>query len=104
VQQFYFPNVLKYDPDQLRGELSGPAGSSLIGYQANINASFRTIESRLRDFVSLHDYWLPTDGDDYAPALNRALVVSPNVMIPPRKHTFRTTVSLLSDVNIIGFG
>lgn len=33
AQQFYFPNVLKYDPDQLRKELSGPEGASLVGYE-----------------------------------------------------------------------
>ncbi|WP_250326154.1 phage head-binding domain-containing protein, partial [Morganella morganii] len=31
AQQFYYPNVLKYDPDQLRIELAGDNGSSLIG-------------------------------------------------------------------------
>jgi hypothetical protein len=31
VQQFYFPNVLKYDPDQLRTELAGPDGVLLVG-------------------------------------------------------------------------
>lgn len=30
VQQFYFPNVLKYDPDQLRQDLAGPDGYYLI--------------------------------------------------------------------------
>lgn len=30
-QQFYFPNVLKYDPDQLRHELASEAGTTLIG-------------------------------------------------------------------------
>ncbi|EJI4857408.1 right-handed parallel beta-helix repeat-containing protein [Salmonella enterica] len=29
-QQFYYPNVLKYDPDQLRQELAGPNGYLLI--------------------------------------------------------------------------
>lgn len=33
VQQFYFPNVLKYDPDQFRQELALPTGASLIGIQ-----------------------------------------------------------------------
>lgn len=32
VQQFYFPNVLKYDPDQLRQELESGIGASIIGY------------------------------------------------------------------------
>ncbi|HCD2513521.1 TPA: hypothetical protein NBJ98_002627 [Citrobacter freundii] len=31
AQQFYYPNVLKYDPDQLRLELSGSDGYSLVG-------------------------------------------------------------------------
>lgn len=31
TQQFYFPNVLKYDPDQLRTELAGPDGVLLVG-------------------------------------------------------------------------
>ncbi|EKD0836151.1 hypothetical protein OQ299_002262, partial [Escherichia coli] len=31
TQQFNYPNVLKYDPDQLRQELSGDDGASLIG-------------------------------------------------------------------------
>lgn len=32
AQQFYFPNVLKYEPDQLRQELAGHDGASLVGY------------------------------------------------------------------------
>ena len=32
AQQFYFPNVLKYDPDQLRQELESGVGASIIGY------------------------------------------------------------------------
>lgn len=31
AQQFYFPNVLKYDPDQLRNELLSPIGVGLVG-------------------------------------------------------------------------
>lgn len=31
VQQFYYSNVLKYDPDQLRSELAGMGGLSLVG-------------------------------------------------------------------------
>ncbi|WP_247751519.1 phage head-binding domain-containing protein [Citrobacter freundii] len=32
LQQFYYPNVLKYDPDQLRVELAGPNGAEEVGY------------------------------------------------------------------------
>ncbi|HHU5773768.1 TPA: phage head-binding domain-containing protein, partial [Escherichia coli] len=31
ARQFYFPNVLKYDPDQLRQELQGSAGAIIVG-------------------------------------------------------------------------
>lgn len=31
AQQFYYSNVLKYDPDQLRQELASPGGAGLIG-------------------------------------------------------------------------
>lgn len=34
AQQFYYPNVLKYDPDQLRTDLSEPGGASLIGTES----------------------------------------------------------------------
>ena len=30
AQQFYFPNVLKYDPDQLRKDLASPGGINLV--------------------------------------------------------------------------
>lgn len=31
TQQFYFPNVLKYDPDQFKSQLSLPEGAGMIG-------------------------------------------------------------------------
>lgn len=31
TQQFYYPNVLKYDPDQLRSELASTSGTGAIG-------------------------------------------------------------------------
>ncbi|EOU0976966.1 phage head-binding domain-containing protein [Escherichia coli] len=34
AQQFYFPNVLKYDPDQLEQRLSSNTGASLIGTES----------------------------------------------------------------------
>ncbi|EQQ12399.1 bifunctional tail protein [Escherichia coli HVH 91 (4-4638751)] len=33
AQQFYFPNVLKYDPDQFKYELSSSLGSGMVGVQ-----------------------------------------------------------------------
>ena len=77
-------------------------GAWLIAYLAGDSAVARTVAARLRDFVSLHDYWSPTDGTDYAPALNKALSVSPHVLIPPGKHYLKSTVSLVSGTRLIG--
>ena len=79
-------------------------GAWLVAYLAGDSAVARTVASRLRDFVSLHDYWSPTDGTDYAPALNKALSVSPHVLIPPGKHYLKSTVSLISGTRLIGLG
>ncbi|AFJ47257.1 phage tailspike protein [Shimwellia blattae] len=35
TQQFYYPNIIKYDPDQFKEQLSLPSGSSLIGYKTS---------------------------------------------------------------------
>ena len=32
TQQFYFPDILKYDPDQFKYTLTGPDGASMVGY------------------------------------------------------------------------
>lgn len=32
VQLFYYPDILKYSPDQLRADLSGPNGDALVGH------------------------------------------------------------------------
>lgn len=37
VQQFYYPNVLKYDPDQFKEKLKLPTGASMIGVQPSGN-------------------------------------------------------------------
>ncbi|WP_275367486.1 phage head-binding domain-containing protein [Xenorhabdus bovienii] len=43
AQQFYFPNILKYDPDRLEQRLSQPDGSKFIGRCRDIE-HLRTIE------------------------------------------------------------
>ncbi|HIG8465997.1 TPA: phage tailspike protein [Escherichia coli] len=55
-QQFYFPNVLKYDPDQLKVSLSGEDGLKYIGTCPDI-AMLRTIEperDQQKIFVDFH--------------------------------------------------
>ncbi|WP_233395613.1 phage head-binding domain-containing protein [Escherichia coli] len=54
-QQFYFPNVLKYDPDQLRQEITDNGGDKLVGSSYNGNVYSDYLESyykRIASFVS----------------------------------------------------
>ncbi|HHF9070745.1 TPA: phage head-binding domain-containing protein, partial [Escherichia coli] len=55
AQQFYFPNVLKYDPDQLRQEITTNGGDKLVGSSYNGNVYSDYLESyykRIASFVS----------------------------------------------------
>ncbi len=62
VQQFYFPNVLKYDPDQLRRALSQSDGAALIGYMdavtglTNVKEKLDRIPPRATDYPSIEAY------------------------------------------------
>ena len=100
-------HLVLMDGDTLRQNLGSSEegmGAWLVAYLAGDSAVARTVAARLRDFVSLHDYWSPTDGTDYAPALNKALSVSPHVLIPPGKLYLKSTVSLISGTRLIGLG
>lgn len=64
VQQFYFPNILKYDPDQLRQYLAGIGGAELIG-----TADGDTVQKHIDDIEteidSLDERVLASDSADY---------------------------------------
>lgn len=61
VQEFYYPNVLKYDPDGFRQELSSPNGSALVGF--NSSTVYETLE-RLsnRTIIDAREFGLTTAG------------------------------------------
>ncbi len=63
VQQFYFPNVLKYDPDQLEQRLSGSDGAGIIGYKnKGPFAILQTVKDKLDRIYYVSDYGvLPTN-------------------------------------------
>ena len=46
AQQFYFPNVLKYDPDQFRAIIESPEGAGHVGYQYNVIQPGPNVDSR----------------------------------------------------------
>ena len=66
VQQFYFPNILKYDPDQLRQELSNPAdgvGDALIAVKQPVDGSIAvTQHDKNAENISAIDFGAKGDG------------------------------------------
>lgn len=48
VQQFYFPNVLKYDPDQLEQRLALNTGAGLVGYSDTVTYPAGTVGDKLQ--------------------------------------------------------
>lgn len=56
TQQFYYPNVLKYDPDQLRQELSTPDGAKLVGYKdGDVYSALDKIDNNFNSFESMRN-------------------------------------------------
>lgn len=71
AQQFYYPNVLKYDPDQFelrfRSELKSGDGS-LIGIGNGL-----TLDQKINEIKSVIDYGVTGDGSDESSALQSAI-------------------------------
>ncbi|MGU3904786.1 phage tailspike protein [Escherichia coli] len=97
-QQFYFPNVLKYDPDQLRIELSQQNGASIIGVTPSGNIQ-ETIA-----WVTPEQYGAYGNGlDDDSDALLAAISSGYPVWIR-KKYLITVPLTLSSDTVIFGNG
>ncbi|HBJ1433977.1 TPA: head-binding protein, partial [Escherichia coli] len=70
AQQFYFPNVLKYDPDQLRSELLSDSQPPLVNdakvfvHQPYTGAVQRTQHQKNLDVLNVKDFGAIGDGND----------------------------------------
>lgn len=67
VQQFYYPNVLKYDPDQLSQQLAAPGNimvdDSRVGVkQPMVGAYLRSQHEKNTDYVTPEDFGAIGDG------------------------------------------
>ncbi|WP_439461767.1 phage head-binding domain-containing protein [Serratia quinivorans] len=60
VRQFYFPNVLKYDPDQFKQwileQLASPGGSSMIGFDIDVDYPAGTIGHTFSNIFKTEQY------------------------------------------------
>ncbi|HGG1693501.1 TPA: phage tailspike protein, partial [Escherichia coli] len=65
TQQFYYPNVLKYDPDQFKDKLAASDGAKLVGYKTttvyeeleSLNRLVSEAAPLFRDHIKTLDYW-----------------------------------------------
>ncbi|HHO9638078.1 TPA: phage head-binding domain-containing protein [Escherichia coli] len=71
AKQFYSPNVLKYDPDQLRSELLSDSQPPLVNdakvfvHQPYTGAVQRTQHDKNKDVLNLKDFGAIGDGNDH---------------------------------------
>ncbi|MGS2992873.1 phage tailspike protein [Escherichia coli] len=72
AQQFYFPNVLKYDPDQFRAIIESPEGAGHVGYQyrRDTGSTMRMVSDVLDERVSLWDFHCDSSGNVIQPGLS----------------------------------
>ncbi|EOU0190635.1 phage tailspike protein [Escherichia coli] len=100
VQQFYFQNVLKYDPDQLRAQLLSPLdglGDSLVNVkQPGMSSDTRTVHDKMLESISIADY---LTGDDVAEAITKALAATTGtIVVPAGDYTANPTLANVPDV------
>jgi hypothetical protein len=125
VKQFYFPNVLKYDPDMLQQRLAAPGGYQLVNDAAsaatlasetggvNIGFGMSTIAAILDSFLSVQKFMSPAEiADansanpvmDHSHAFASAAAKSLMIYVPPVLGAYISgDVPLPLGVNILGF-
>ncbi|HCL4760073.1 TPA: right-handed parallel beta-helix repeat-containing protein [Salmonella enterica] len=92
TQQFYYPNIIKYDPDQFRQELEGEFASGAFpetvkykyGLPSTVDgAVFRNVQEKLDDFVNVLDFGATGDGStDDSVAFQKAINTGRAIMVP----------------------
>lgn len=91
AQQFYFPDVMKYDPDQFEqrftAELQSADGSTMVGYNLNQPSSqLTTVDRKLRNSIDLAADFVPggviTGQPDLTTNLQAAIVAAHTLGIP----------------------
>ena len=99
-QQFYFPNVLKYDPDQLQQRLlstNAGEGDALIRVkQPGVSSDTVTVHDKMLESVSIADYLIA--GDVSAAIVNAVSSTSGSIIIPPGSLVANPSISQVPSV------
>lgn len=92
-------------------ELLSSAGSSLVGFiQSGTGATYRTVQSKLRDTVSVKDFGAVGDGVANDTAAIQAAIDAVaaagggTVLVPKGSYVCTTTITLKRGVNLVGEG
>lgn len=102
AQQFYYPNVLKYDPDQFKNTLAShdPAGATLIGlHHGTVNDAIKYVTPEMFRYASdttddqmfrrMWDYAIPRNLNIIGGEYNLAETYEvPEVHTPPVRYDF----------------
>jgi len=86
--------------------ISGAINATKLNFlQAGTSAVARTVDSKLKDIVSVLDFGADLTGTaDSAAAFTAALVASNQVYIPPGTYRINTTITLSSGKSLVGAG
>lgn len=111
TQQFYYPNILKYDPDQFRQELETSFNDGSfpgdVKYKYGLpsvvdGAVFRNVQEKLDDFVSVLDFGAKGDGvTDDSSAFSNAAKTGKRVFVPDTSGNGSGCVYKVKDVRIV---
>ncbi|HHL2498128.1 TPA: phage tailspike protein [Yersinia enterocolitica] len=109
VQQFYFPNVLKYDPDQLRQQLGQNSGSpivndAMVAVKSTLPLSIgRSQHDKNEESLSVKDFGAKGDGiTDDSSAFVNACISGRTIIIPPGNFLISPTATLSGDILVDG--
>lgn len=98
-QQFYFSNVLGYDPDQFQQKLLSLAdgqGDALVAVKQPGESVGRTVHDKMLESISIADYL--TDGDVAGAIIKAVAATNGTIIVPEGDHTASPSISQVAGV------
>jgi hypothetical protein len=100
VQQFYYPDVLKYDPDQFAVQLALPTGPA-IGFQQTTADRVQELRAKSKQKATIQDFIDNSTGVDVGPFLSLAMYLG-DASLGSGGTPISRTFNIASDVQLPG--